>query len=128
MSNYGCSHCNPRRNMLNVKEINMHQPYTLIEDDTSFQEQVMIDKESPQTPEEQALTHLGFRVEPKSLSDEIKDYFIVDKDDGLEIHSFRDFSYDNACVFALTVLGYSLYEGEAELNFLPSDNILAFEL
>jgi hypothetical protein len=55
--------------MLNVKEINMHQPYTLIEDDTSFQEQIMIDKESPQTPEEQALTHLGFRVEPKISSD-----------------------------------------------------------
>ena len=91
----------------------------------------MIDKDSAQSAEEQALTHLGFRVEPKSSSDAIKDYYIVDKDDGIEIHSFRDFSYDNACVFALTVLGYSLYEGEAELNFLPAEdvnNILAFEL
>ena len=106
----------------------MHQPYTLIEDDTSFQEEVMIDKDSAQSAEEQALTHLGFRVEPKSSSDAIKDYYIVDKDDGIEIHSFRDFSDDNACIFALSVLGYSLYEGEAELNFLPADNILAFEL
>jgi len=106
----------------------MHQPYTLIEDDTSFQEEVMIDKDSAETAEEQALRHLGFRVEPKNTSDQIKDYYIVDKDDGVEIHSFRDFSYDNACIFALSVLGYSLYEGEAELNFLPAENILAFEL
>jgi len=113
--------------MSKIQKINM-QPYTLIEDDTSFQEEVMINKESEQTPEEQALTHLGFRVEPKSSSDEIREYFIVDKDDGVQIHSFKDYSYDNACVFALTVLGYSLYEGEAELNMLPVDNILAFEL
>lgn len=103
-------------------------PYTLIEDDTSFQENISVDIDSSQTPEEQALTHLGFRVEPKSSSDEIREYFIVDKDDGVEIHSFKDFSYDNACVFALSVLGYTLYEGEAELNMLPVDNVLAFEL
>jgi len=79
---------------------------------------------------EEALGYVGFRLEPKVSNDDdkVRQFFLIENETGNEIWNFFDYYYENACLAALTELGYSLYEGEAELNFLPSDNILAFEL
>lgn len=80
--------------------------------------------------DEQALSHLGYRVEPKSKDENVRDYFLIDSDTGEQIHTFKDYLYENACNFALSYLGYSLFESTDE-DYIPRgepDNILAFEL
>lgn len=106
--------------------------YILVTDErqTETQELYLDNEEKAGCADEQALFHLGYRVEPKTKDDEVRDYFLVDDDSGEQIHTFKDYLYENACNFALSYLGYSLFESEDE-DYIPRgepNNVLAFEL
>lgn len=108
------------------------KPYILVtdEDQTETQELFLRPEEEGGCPDEQALFHLGYRVEPSVKTEDVRDFFLVDSDSGEQVHSFKDFLYENACNFALSYLGYSLFESTDEdytLQREPS-NLLAFEL
>jgi hypothetical protein len=102
--------------------------YTLVSDDNQIEVQSLF--LNPECSEAEALEHLGFRVEPKVNTDEVRDFFLVDNDTSEQIHSFKDFLYENACNFALSYLGYSLFETDEDDYFGEEtpENVLAFEL
>ena len=108
------------------------KPYILVtdEDQTETQELFLRPEEEGGCPDEQALFHLGYRVEPSVKTEDVREFFLVDSDSGRQVHSFKDFLYENACNFALSYLGYSLFESTDEdyLFQKEPDNILAFEL
>jgi hypothetical protein len=108
------------------------KPYILVtdEDQTETQELLLRSEEDGGCPDEQALFHLGYRVEPSVKTEDVREFFLVDSDSGKQVHSFKDFLYENACNFALSYLGYSLFESTEE-DYIPAEqasNILAFEL
>lgn len=106
--------------------------YILVTDEnqTETQELFLQNEEEGGCVDEQALFHLGYRIEPKAKTEDVRDFFLVDADSGEQIHSFKDYLYENACNFALSYLGYSLFESTDE-DYIPRgepDNVLAFEL
>lgn len=106
--------------------------YVLVTDEnqTETQELFLQNEEEGGCVDEQALFHLGYRIEPKAKTEDVRDFFLVDADSGEQIHSFKDYLYENACNFALSYLGYSLFESTDE-DYIPRgepDNVLAFEL
>jgi hypothetical protein len=96
---------------------------------TETQELFLLNEENG-CVDEQALSHLGYRVEPKSKDENVRDYFLIDSDTGEQIHTFKDYLYENACNFALSYLGYSLFETDEDDYFGEEtpENVLAFEL
>lgn len=108
------------------------KPYILVTDENQaeIQELLLRHEEEGGCPDEQALFHLGYRVEPKAKTEDVRDFFLVDSDSGETVHQFKDFLYENACNFALSYLGYSLFESTDD-DYIPQEdmnNILAFEL
>lgn len=95
---------------------------------TETQELFLLPEEEAGCVDEQALSHLGYRVEPKSKDETVRDYFLVDSESGEQIHSFKDYLFENACNFALSYLGYSLFESTDEDYISEPNNVLAFEL
>ena len=100
------------------------------EDQSETQELLLLPEEDGGCPDEQALKHLGYRVEPQTKKDDVREFFVVDDVTGDQIHSFKDFVYENACNWALSYLGYTLWEKceDDHLEELQTNKILAFEL
>jgi hypothetical protein len=124
--------CLPHEKIIDINPkiiyIEAMKTYSLIADDNQAEIQCLF--LNPESSEAEALEHLGFRVEPKVHTEEVRDFFLVDNDTGEQIHAFRDFLYENACNFALSYLGYSLFETDEDDYFGEEtpENVLAFEL
>jgi hypothetical protein len=61
----------------------------------------------------EALNYLGYKIKYDSsiAEDEVKEYSLFDSDGDLILRFFETF-VENACVYALTDLGYSVEEGD----------------
>jgi hypothetical protein len=68
---------------------------------------------------EEALDYVGFRLEPKVSDDDhkVRQFFLIENETGNEIWNFFDYYYENACLTALTELGYTLFEDEEAFAF-----------
>ena len=68
----------------------------------------------------QALAHVGFylkRTDGQDLSqdsDDIKEFMVIDWNDSTLVFKFMEGWYENACLKALTELGYSVEEEQPE--------------
>jgi hypothetical protein len=77
-----------------------------------------------------ALAHVGYflKTENQYDSSDIKDYTLVDVN-GDFVWAFKEGFFENACLTALTELGYSVDEGDwiafPETGF-PESNIISF--
>ncbi len=69
---------------------------------------------------EQALNHLGFYLTYSDGTpiltdgDDIKEFALIDSSDNSLVFNFFEGWYENACLKALTELGYSVYEEHPE--------------
>ena len=82
--------------------------YELYNDETNETEEI-IEAANFDDACEKALFQLSCRVEPKNSEDKIKKYFVV-SDCGHELYKFSEYLYERACIEALSLLGYSLFE------------------
>lgn len=82
---------------------------------------------NPEDAYSQALAHVGFylkRLDGQDLSqdsDDIKEFMVMDWSDNSLVFKFMEGWYENACLKALTELGFSVVENEPE-------NIIQFAL
>lgn len=90
--------------------------YLLVNEDYNLEEKVEFESNKAS---EEALDYLGFRIEPKfsDCDDKVRQYFLIENETGNEIWNFFDYYHENACLTALTELGYTLYEDEKVLAF-----------
>lgn len=82
--------------------------YELYDDETNEMEEI-IEAANFDDAYEAALHQLSFRVEPKCSDSSIRDYFVI-SDCGHELYKFSEYLYERACIEALSLLGYSLFE------------------
>jgi hypothetical protein len=82
--------------------------YELYNDETNETEEI-IEAANFDDACEAALSQLSSRVEPKSSDSSIRDYFVI-SDCGHELFKFSEYLYERACIEALSLLGYSLFE------------------
>ena len=91
--------------------------YTIINETENSTESVDL---NPREAFEQALNHLGFYL---TLSDgtpiltdgdDIKEFALIDSSDNSLVFNFFEGWYENACLKALTELGYSVEEEHIE--------------
>ena len=82
---------------------------------------------NPEDAYSQALAHVGFylkRTDGQDLSqdsDDVKEFAVIDWSDNSLVFKFMEGWYENACLKALTELGFSVVENEPE-------NIVQFAL
>ena len=82
---------------------------------------------NPEDAYSQALAHVGFylkRTDGQDLSqdsDDIKEFMLIDWSDSSLVFKFMEGWYENACLKALTELGFSVVESAPE-------NIIQFAL
>jgi hypothetical protein len=83
--------------------------YILINDDN------VIDTHPIEAPDdlsalEKAINHLGYRLEPKTETNEMRDFYLIENSTGDEDSNFRGYLYQVSLIDALDRLGYSLYD------------------
>jgi hypothetical protein len=86
--------------------------YDLYNDETNEIEEFVIAKDSD-AAYERALFQLSARVEPKTSDTNVRDYFVI-SDCGDQLFKFSEYMYERACIEALSLLGYSLFENSEQ--------------
>jgi hypothetical protein len=85
------------------------QKYILINDDNVIDTQ-LIEASDDLSALEKAIKHLGYRLEPKTEVNEMRDFYLIENETGEEDSNFRGYLYQNSLIDALDRLGYSLYD------------------
>jgi hypothetical protein len=87
--------------------------YTLFHTDGEIAEIMNLES---QNPYEEVLARLDFRVECVNEdfidSDEVKEFRVIDATDESEVCTFLSSWYENACIEALSEIGYQLDVGD----------------